>query len=84
MYFLIQAIVQLSMDIIPQVADSPVTPVTSCLPLVFVVLTTMLKQGYEDFKRHQADRVINHKMITKLEDGGVQESSCQDPISELI
>ena len=37
-YFLIVAIIQLSLP------ESPVSPFTSVAPLVFVVITTMIKQ----------------------------------------
>ena len=63
---------------IPQVQEPPVSPFTSVAPLVFVVTMTMLKQGYEDFKRHRADRVINQRKVTKLQDGGVIEIQSQE------
>lgn len=52
-YFLCIALVQLF-------TDSPVSPVTSILPLAFVICLTMVKQGYEDLLRHRADREINN------------------------
>ncbi|KAM7542982.1 hypothetical protein Aperf_G00000004967 [Anoplocephala perfoliata] len=55
-YFLCIAIVQLF-------TDSPVSPVTSILPLAFVILLTMVKQGYEDLLRHRADREINNAPV---------------------
>ena len=45
-YFLIIAVLQVSVK-------TDVQPITSILPLVFVVLVTMFKQCYEDYKRHQ-------------------------------
>ena len=63
---------------IPQVQEPPVSPFTSVAPLVFVVTMTMLKQGYEDFKRHRADRVINQRKVTKLQNGGVIEIQAQE------
>ena len=41
--------------------DSPVSPITSILPLFFVITVTLVKQGYEDFLRHREDRAINDK-----------------------
>ena len=61
----------------------PVSPFTSVAPLVFVVSMTMLKQGYEDFKRHRADRVINQRKITKLENGGVIEIQAQEVLYQI-
>ena len=63
---------------IPQIQAPPVSPFTSVAPLVFVVSMTMLKQGYEDFKRHRADRVINQRKVTKLEKEGVLEVQAQE------
>ena len=60
------------------ISPPPVSPFTSVAPLLFVVIMTMLKQGYEDFKRHKADRVINRRKVTKLKDGGVDEIQAQE------
>ncbi len=66
-YFLIIAILQF-------VIDSPVSPFTSVAPLVFVVTTTFVKQAYEDWLRHKADRTINDKKVKKVtEEGGITE-----------
>ncbi|CDI97044.1 phospholipid transporting ATPase IF [Echinococcus multilocularis] len=62
-YFLCIAIVQLF-------TDSPVSPVTSILPLAFVILLTMVKQGYEDFLRHKADREINSAPVQLVNSDG--------------
>ncbi|VDM32750.1 unnamed protein product [Hydatigera taeniaeformis] len=62
-YFLCIAIVQLF-------TDSPVSPVTSILPLAFVILLTMVKQGYEDFLRHRADREINNSPVQLVNSDG--------------
>ncbi|CAB3997846.1 probable phospholipid-transporting ATPase IF isoform X2, partial [Paramuricea clavata] len=53
-YFLCISVVQLFID-------SPVSPLTSIFPLCFVVAVTALKQGYEDWKRHQADKEVNNR-----------------------
>ena len=36
--------------------DSPISPGSWLMSLVFVVLVTMAKQGYEDYLRHKADK----------------------------
>ncbi|XP_013916448.1 PREDICTED: probable phospholipid-transporting ATPase IH [Thamnophis sirtalis] len=51
-YFLIIFLVQL-------IIDTPTSPVTSGLPLFFVITVTAIKQGYEDWLRHKADNAIN-------------------------
>ena len=68
----------LLMQWITAISDPPVSPWTSVLPLMFVISMTMIKQGYEDFKRHRADRVINQRKITKLDNGGVMEIQAQE------
>ena len=78
LYFLFQAIIQILMECIEAIQAPPVSPFTSVAPLVFVVTMTMLKQGYEDFKRHRADSVINQRKVTKLQDGGVIEIQAQE------
>lgn len=40
-------------------ADSPVSPMTSLLPLVFVIAVTAAKQGYEDILRYKTDNIVN-------------------------
>ncbi|XP_061649295.1 phospholipid-transporting ATPase IH-like isoform X5 [Phyllopteryx taeniolatus] len=51
-YFLVIFLVQL-------IIDTPTSPVTSGLPLFFVITVTAIKQGYEDWLRHKADRSVN-------------------------
>ncbi|KAJ8252755.1 hypothetical protein GJAV_G00205210 [Gymnothorax javanicus] len=51
-YFLIIFLVQL-------IIDTPTSPITSGLPLFFVITVTAIKQGYEDWLRHKADNSIN-------------------------
>ena len=60
------------------IIDSPVSPVPNFLALGFVILTTAVKQGYEDFKRHQADRVINNRLVTRIEANGINQIQSQN------
>lgn len=55
-YFLIVGAIQF-------LIDSPVSPATSVLPLVFVVAVTTVKQGYEDWLRHKADDEVNNQEV---------------------
>lgn len=71
LYFLFVAVMSV-------VIESPVSPVPSILALVFVILATMIKQGYEDFLRHRADGSINHKMVTKIVPNGIVEIQSQN------
>ena len=54
------------------VSDSPTSPITSILPLVFVVVVTAIKQGYEDFLRHRNDRAVNEQLIDVVRNGQLQ------------
>ena len=38
-----------------QVPNSPIDPMTWFMSLSFVVAVTMVKQGYEDWRRHKSD-----------------------------
>jgi phospholipid-translocating ATPase len=49
-----------------------VEPLTSVLPLVFVIAVTALKQGYEDWLRHRSDNEVNCSMVTVIRKGVVQ------------
>uniref|UniRef100_A0A674MEX9 Phospholipid-transporting ATPase n=1 Tax=Takifugu rubripes TaxID=31033 RepID=A0A674MEX9_TAKRU len=61
-YFLIIFLVQV-------IVDTPTSPVTSGLPLFFVITVTAIKQGYEDWLRHKADNEVNKYPVTLLEGG---------------
>ncbi|XP_049598111.1 phospholipid-transporting ATPase IG isoform X2 [Syngnathus scovelli] len=61
-YFLIIFLVQV-------IVDTPTSPVTSGLPLFFVITVTAIKQGYEDWLRHKADNEVNKYPVTVLENG---------------
>ncbi|XP_034037548.1 phospholipid-transporting ATPase 11C isoform X2 [Thalassophryne amazonica] len=61
-YFLIIFLVQV-------IVDTPTSPVTSGLPLFFVITVTAIKQGYEDWLRHKADKEVNKYPVTVLEGG---------------
>lgn len=56
----------LCIGVIQTVTNSPVSPVTSLTPLIFVVVTTAIKQGYEDWLRHKADNAVNRRKINVL------------------
>ncbi|KAK6644621.1 hypothetical protein RUM43_000889 [Polyplax serrata] len=54
------------------VIETPVSPVTSIAPLVFVIMVTAIKQGYEDYLRHKADREVNNYPVTVIRKGVIQ------------
>ncbi|KAM9327808.1 phospholipid-transporting ATPase IH [Pholidichthys leucotaenia] len=61
-YFLIIFLVQL-------IIDTPTSPVTSGLPLFFVITVTAIKQGYEDWLRHKADNAVNQCPVHVVQHG---------------
>ncbi|XP_036880684.2 phospholipid-transporting ATPase IH isoform X1 [Manis javanica] len=61
-YFLIIFLVQL-------IIDTPTSPVTSGLPLFFVITVTAVKQGYEDWLRHKADNAMNQCAVHFIQHG---------------
>ncbi|KAG7467216.1 hypothetical protein MATL_G00150900 [Megalops atlanticus] len=63
-YFLIIFLVQL-------IIDTPTSPITSGLPLFFVITVTAIKQGYEDWLRHKADNAINQCPVHIIQHGKV-------------
>ncbi|XP_063288057.1 phospholipid-transporting ATPase IG isoform X2 [Pelobates fuscus] len=71
-YFLIIFLVQ-------AIVDTPTSPVTSGLPLFFVITVTAIKQGYEDWLRHRADREVNKSTVYVIEN-----SKCVKKESEKI
>lgn len=44
-------------------------PTTSLVPLVYVIVLTGLKQGYEDFLRHKSDRLVNNAPVIVIRKG---------------
>jgi phospholipid-translocating ATPase len=63
-YFLFSAI----LNSIP--AISPLSPVSSIMPLVFVIALSMIREAYEDLMRHKSDIEVNASETEKWNDGG--------------
>uniref|UniRef100_A0A673XFQ9 Phospholipid-transporting ATPase n=1 Tax=Salmo trutta TaxID=8032 RepID=A0A673XFQ9_SALTR len=63
-YFLLIFLVQVTIY-------TPTSPVTSGLPLFFVITVTAIKQGYEDWLRHKADCSINECPVDVVKEGTV-------------
>ena len=45
---------------------SPLTPWSTFLPLMIILLVTMAKEGFEDVKRHNSDKQCNNTPATIL------------------
>ncbi|XP_067890257.1 phospholipid-transporting ATPase IH isoform X2 [Heterodontus francisci] len=77
-YFLIIFLVQL-------IIDTPTSPVTSGLPLFFVITVTAIKQGYEDWLRHKADNAVNKCPVHVIQDGKVvQKQSRKLRVGDIV
>ena len=51
--------------------DTPTSPITSGLPLFFVITVTAIKQGYEDWLRHNSDNEVNGAPVYVVRSGGL-------------
>ncbi|XP_055499958.1 phospholipid-transporting ATPase IG isoform X3 [Leucoraja erinacea] len=69
-YFLIIFLVQV-------IVDTPTSPVTSGLPLFFVIIVTAIKQGYEDWLRHKADNSVNKSPVYIVNSGRIVEKQSE-------
>jgi phospholipid-translocating ATPase len=49
---------------------STISPGLVVIPILVVLLITALKDGYEDVKRHQSDRRVNHSQVHVLQASG--------------
>ncbi|XP_072885316.1 phospholipid-transporting ATPase IH isoform X2 [Hemitrygon akajei] len=77
-YFLIIFLVQL-------IIDTPTSPVTSGLPLFFVITVTAIKQGYEDWLRHKADNAVNKCPVHIIQAGKlVQTQSSKLQVGDIV
>lgn len=54
------------------------SPLTSLIPLVFVICVTAAKQGYEDFLRYRADNMVNKSMVTVIRNSVEIDITCED------
>lgn len=59
-------------------SDSPTSPLTSIVPLVFVICATAAKQGYENFLRYRADNMVNKSHVCVIRNGVEQDVKCED------
>ncbi|CAB1452996.1 unnamed protein product [Pleuronectes platessa] len=77
-YFIIIFLVQLMID-------TPTSPVTSGLPLFFVITVTAIKQGYEDWLRHKADNEVNGAPVFVVRSGSlVQTRSKNIRVGDIV
>ncbi|XP_050236678.1 phospholipid-transporting ATPase 3 [Mercurialis annua] len=58
----------LLISILSMTPISPVNPVTNVVPLSMVLLVSLIKEAFEDWKRFQNDMVINNSPVEVLQD----------------
>lgn len=63
---------------------STISPGLVILPLIVVLFITALKDGYEDVKRHQSDRKVNHSVVHVLGGGGYVNSNPMESKSKTF
>ncbi|XP_024876630.1 probable phospholipid-transporting ATPase IF isoform X1 [Temnothorax curvispinosus] len=69
-YFLITTIIAVAIE-------SPISPLTSALPLFFVILVTACKQGYEDYLRYKTDKRDNRRSVSVIRNKCTQDIYCE-------
>ena len=57
---------------------SPVSPVTSFVPLVVVLAITGIKEAIEDYRRYLSDKKLNATPVKLVEDGKIVEKQWKD------
>ena len=57
---------------------SPLKPYSAIAPLIFVLSLSVLREGFEDFKRYRSDEADNSQICEKLIDGIFNESQWKD------
>ena len=55
-------------------AFSPINPASMIGTFIFVLICTMIKEAYEDFRRFQQDEINNNRLILKYIDGSWQKT----------
>ncbi|XP_047740035.1 phospholipid-transporting ATPase ID-like [Hyalella azteca] len=66
-YFLVLLVLQL----IPVI--SSLTPITTAVPLIGVLMVTAIKDAYDDYQRHRSDSQVNKRKSKVLRDGELRE-----------
>lgn len=58
----------LTISILSTTPISPVHPITNVVPLSLVLLVSLIKEAFEDWKRFQNDMAINNNLVDVLQD----------------
>lgn len=71
-YFLLIAFLQLWRTI------TPVNPITTWAPLILVLAVTAVREAYDDYRRHQADKQANSRICEILDCGVITNVRAED------
>ncbi|XP_018352435.1 PREDICTED: probable phospholipid-transporting ATPase IF [Trachymyrmex septentrionalis] len=75
----------LLMTIIAVFIRSSISPLTTALPLSFVILVTACKQGYEDYLRYKIDKRDNQRSVSVIRNKCKQEIHCEQiAVGDLV
>ena len=78
-YFLAMAVIQCFPAI------SPISPVSSIAPLIFVISLSILREGFEDLTRHKSDLEVNASKTARYSCGGWEVCDWRDVlVGDLI
>ncbi|XP_046608666.1 probable phospholipid-transporting ATPase IM isoform X4 [Neodiprion virginianus] len=78
-YFLCLLVLQ----VIP--AISSLTPITTAIPLIGVLMLTAVKDAYDDFQRHTSDSQVNNRRSQALRDRSLREEKwAQVQVGDVI
>ncbi|KAF5369162.1 hypothetical protein D9615_009965 [Tricholomella constricta] len=58
---------------------STISPGVAILPLLVILTVTALKDGYEDIKRHESDKRVNHSSVKVLAGGEWKNTNAMQP-----
>lgn len=51
------------------ILDSTISPLTSLIPLLFVIIVTGVKEAFDDFQRYKNDNLVNFSTVTVCRNG---------------
>ncbi|KAG5723766.1 putative phospholipid-transporting ATPase DNF1 [Termitomyces sp. T112] len=63
---------------------STISPGVALLPLIIIILITAIKDGYEDIKRHESDRRVNHSTVNVLAGGNWKNANPMESKSKTF
>jgi len=61
-----------------------ISPGGAILPLLVILVVTALKDGYEDFRRHQSDKRVNYSKVYALTGGNGSNPNISEPKSRTF